>query len=101
VHNMNRNYTRQYYETKILFSTTDKNTWDKATMKNISKGGMYFESHLYLNRGDTIAIEFADKTANNQFLHPKQNICSKVIWCHSINKEAKTLYGIGILFNKR
>ena len=96
---MNRNHARQYCETTITYSKNN-NQWHNAKMRNISIGGIYFESESSLPHGEKILIKFTKHTADILMSGATRAFQSKARWCKQIPGEKEPLFGIGVEFNK-
>ena len=67
-----------------------------ARMHNIGRGGMYFETDTFLNKGEKLRIEFFKPLSFTR----RRIFPSTVKWCKGLaDDEGKTYgYGLGVKF---
>lgn len=94
-HYIPRMHSRYHVETPIKFATQHTENLLPAHLRNISEGGMYFESRHEVKPHSYVYIWLGKKLHEN---HKKVQIYdfyrSRVLWCREINK-GKVL-GIGV-----
>ncbi len=105
-----RVHSRYSIETPIRFARQDTKNLLPAHMRNISDGGMYFESRHPVTPHSDVFIWLQKKLPKNQNkIQIYDFYRSKVLWCREINKGKamgigvkhinKTLWALGPEFN--
>ncbi len=93
----NRSYPRFFCEKPILFSTYEKNNFHEAVMYNIGEDGMYLESSVLLDSGADIYIKLTELSSCKMNSKDFNGYRGEVKWINTIEENADTVYGAGIL----
>ena len=104
-----REFTRYAYEVPVTIDTgTNKNFLSSkedppsihAVLGNYSRGGMYLESSYFTPPGTTLTVTLASPD-NDPLTGKKKNYHAEVKWCRKIAGGSQTMYGIGLMYDKR
>jgi hypothetical protein len=101
-----RRFDRQDHPANIQFSRYNTNHYHQGRLKNISEGGLYFESQTALRPGETIFIRIIPLSA-----HPspaagsvkiqglRASTLGEVKWCRELSESKIYRYGVGIQYH--
>jgi hypothetical protein len=84
-----RRYIRHPSDVPIIYDIGHSLGYQRASLKNASKGGIAFQSPTYIEPGSSIHIHIPQ-------IQPPIKIRGHVVWCHK--RKRKNLYDIGVKF---
>ena len=94
-----RTFTRNYYESPIVYSFDENGTYQSATMFNISVGGMYFESDYQLSIGTQLYVKLLECASDPYWPEACDLYLAEVRWCCENNGNGgQASFGIGVRF---
>lgn len=93
-----RAYSRDAYETPIMFANYNTEKYYHAKMYNRSLGGMYFESEKALHPGSDICIKIVNHSSDKSGPEAFTAYRARVRWCKKRSKTGISCYGVGIQY---
>lgn len=94
---INRNYSRSYFESNLMYSGDIGGEYSTAKMQNFCTNGIYFESDSALKPGYDICIKMVNNSPDLDYSPEAYKIYRATVkWCREIEETSR--YGIGVQF---
>jgi hypothetical protein len=96
-----RTFARNEVEALLWFKMPEKEALSVTRLKNYCKGGVYFESHLPLARGNETTVVIPDLLAESPAPGDVVGYSVRICWCNELKVKHAVRYGIGAEFMEK